>query len=87
MHLARKIPQRSIHLGNWELLSFVDGKFHFEDTRKQIVMLVKNRATQQVKIMAIFIDPWKDVDYKIPFDQPENILEVKDCEFQLPIND
>ena len=28
MHLARKIPQRSIYLKDWELLSFVDGKFH-----------------------------------------------------------
>ena len=27
MHLANKLPQRSIHLGDWELLSFVDGKF------------------------------------------------------------
>ena len=44
MHLANKIPQRSIHLGDWELLSFVDGKFQFNDTRKQIILLVKSRS-------------------------------------------
>ena len=27
MHLSNKIPQRSIFLGRWEFLSFVDGKF------------------------------------------------------------
>ena len=25
MHLGRNIPQRLIHLGKWELLSFIDG--------------------------------------------------------------
>ena len=41
MHLARKIPQRSIYLKDWEFLSFVDGKFiQNKDTRSQITMLV-----------------------------------------------
>ena len=33
VHLARNIPQRSIHLKNCEILSFVDGKFNLEDSR------------------------------------------------------
>ena len=45
MHLSHKIPQRSIHLGNWEFIAFVDGQIKFQDTRKQILMLVKNRST------------------------------------------
>ena len=63
MHLSHKIPQRSIHLGNWEFISFVDGKFNFEDTRKWILLLIKNRETQKIKLAVIFIDPWKQIDF------------------------
>ena len=84
MHLACKVPQRSIHLGDWEFLSFVDGKHKFDDNRSQIFLLVKNRIMKQTKVLAIFVDPWKAIDFKEPFDMPEHIFMIKDCEVHLP---
>ena len=83
VHLVRNIPQRSIHLKNYELLSFVDGKFKFEDSRCQIVLLVKNRKTKEVKLKVVFIDPWKEIDSDQAFDCPENIFEVKETNIKL----
>ena len=34
VHLAHKIPQRSIHLKGWEFVSFVRGNFEEADIRK-----------------------------------------------------
>ena len=31
VHLSQDIPQRVIHLGHWEFVSFVNGSFHRED--------------------------------------------------------
>ena len=70
---------------NWELISFVNGRFSFNDTRKQIIMLVKNRETQKIKLRAIFIDPWKDIDLTKPFDEPENIFQVKSGNIDIPL--
>ena len=33
-HVAQKMPQRSIHLKDWEFIAFVDGDFSNADTRK-----------------------------------------------------
>ena len=46
-HLANKFPKRTIHLGKWEIISFIDGRLYYdgysEDTRKQINMLLLDR--------------------------------------------
>ena len=49
-------------------------------------MLVRSRATKLVKLMAIFIDPWKDIDLSKQFDEPENIFLVKDINLKFTMN-
>ena len=73
-HLAQEIPQRLIYLEHWEFVSFVHGNYEDSDTRKQIVMLVKNRALGKMKLLNLFIDPWKNINFSDPFDVPENFF-------------
>ena len=49
-------------------------------------MLVRSRATKLVKLMAIFIDPWKDIDLSKQFDEPESIFLVKDSNIDISMN-
>ena len=49
-------------------------------------MLVRSRATKLVKLMAIFIDPWKDIDLSKPFDEPENLFLVRDSNIDIAMN-
>ena len=37
-----------------------------------------------MKLIMIFIDPWKDIEFSEPFDQPENIFIVKHSNIFLP---
>ena len=38
-------------------------------------MLVRNRALEKMKLVIIYVDPWKDIDAeKEEFDLPENIF-------------
>ena len=49
-------------------------------------MLVRNRTTKLVKLMAIFIDPWKEINLEKQFDEPENIFLVKDSNIDLSMS-
>ena len=62
-HLAHKIPQRQVYLNDWEFLSFVHGNFEEFNIRKQVVMMVKNRAHGSIKLLTVFIDPWKEIKF------------------------
>ena len=64
------MPQRSIHLNKHEFVSFVRGNYEDADTRKQIMILVRDRKERQIiKLLIIYIDPWKNIDYsEEPFD-------------------
>ena len=75
--MAHNIPQRSIHLGQWEFISFVKGDFEETDLRKQIIMLVRHTETKEIKLVMIFVDPWKDINFTEVFDLPENVFEVR----------
>ena len=37
-------------------------------------MLVKNRALGKMKLLNLFIDPWKNINFSDPFDVPENFF-------------
>ena len=78
-HLAQDIPQRQIHLNQWEFISFVNGNFDVRDldTRKQIVFLARHRKLNKVKLVALFIDPWKDIQLSDKFDMQENFFVAK----------
>ena len=84
VHLAHNIPQRSIHLNGWEFVSFVKGNFEDSDNRKKIVLLVKRRATKETKMIMIFIDSWKDINFSEQFDLPENIFVVNNSNLIMP---
>ena len=49
-------------------------------------MIVRNRGSPvlEMKLIMIFIDPWKDIDFSEPFDLPENIFIVKNSNVFLP---
>ena len=70
----------------WEFVSFVRGNFEEADIRKQIIMIVRNTFTKEVKLVMIFIDPWKNIDFDSdqPFDVPENIFVVRNSDIFLP---
>ena len=41
----------------------MQGNFEDADVRKQVVMLVRNRDLQKMKLVVLYVDPWKFVDY------------------------
>ena len=47
-------------------------------------MLVRHTDTKEIKLVMIFIDPWKDINFTEVFDLPENIFEVKYSNIFLP---
>ena len=49
-------------------------------------MLVRSRTTKIIKVMAFFIDPWKEIDFTTMFDEPENIFLVEDSNLKLSMN-
>ena len=65
-------------------MSFIEGNLEKADTRKRITMLVRNRTLKKMKLVIIYVDPWKDIDAeKEEFDLPENIFLVNsDISFQ-----
>ena len=48
-------------------------------------MLVRKPSTKEIKLAAIFIDPWKDIDFDHEFDCSENIFEFKHSDIKLPL--
>jgi hypothetical protein len=64
-------------LDKWEFVSFVHGNFEDADVRKQIVMLVRSRELKKMKLVVLFVDPWKDIEFSKPFDIPENFFAAK----------
>ena len=77
VHLSQDIPQRIIHLGLWEFVSFVEGNFKRNDTSIQILFLVKHARTSRVKLVYILADPWKNIDMHKPFNMPETIAVIQ----------
>ena len=65
-------------------MSFIEGNLEKPDTRKRITMLVRNRTLKKMKLVIIYVDPWKHIDAEIEeFDLPENIFSVNsDISFQ-----
>lgn len=47
-------------------------------------MLVRHTETKEIKLVMIFIDPWKDINFTEVFDLPENVFEVKHSNISLP---
>ena len=74
VHLAQKIPQRVINLGEWRFVCFVHLNFDVSTTTRQILFLVEN-IEKQVKLFMIELDPWKRMDRNVQFDQPESIFQ------------
>ena len=52
------------------------GNFEAADNRKQIMLLVRERNLNRMKLIMIFIDPWKDIQFHKEFDVKENIFVV-----------
>ena len=73
-----------MHLYNWEFISFVEGDFDLADTRKQILMLVRDLETEEINLAIFFIDPWKNIDRDNPFDVPEHVFVVSNSNIILP---
>ena len=55
VHLAHDMPQRSIHLGKYELVSFVKGNYEEPDSMKQIVLLVRDRVNNTIKTLIFHV--------------------------------
>ena len=47
-------------------------------------MLVRHTETKEIKLVMIFIDPWKDINFTEEFDLPENVFEVRHSNISLP---
>ena len=39
-------------------------------------MLVRNRTLKKMKLVIIYVDPWKDIDAVQEFNLPENIFQI-----------
>lgn len=63
VHLAHDMPQRSIHLGKYELVSFVKGNYEEPDSMKQIVLLVRDRINNSIKTLIFHVQPWDHIDF------------------------
>ena len=55
--------------------------------KKSLTWIERKNEEEQIKLVAIFIDPWKQVDFQCEFDMPENIFQVKDSDIALPLKD
>ena len=45
---------------------------------------MKRRATKETKMIMIFIDSWKDINFSEKFDLPENIFVVNNSNLVMP---
>ena len=45
--------------------------------RKSIAFLVRDRQQKKVKLVMLYIHPWKDIEFSEPFDVPENFFFAK----------
>ena len=48
-------------------------------------MLVRDLDTNQIKLAAIFIDPWKCIVKEEVFNVPENVFFAKNCDIIMPV--
>ena len=48
-------------------------------------MLVRDIGTNQIKLAAIFIDPWKCIVKEEVFNVPENVFFAKNCDIIMPV--
>ena len=48
-------------------------------------MLVRDIGTNQIKLAAIFIDPWKCILKEKEFDVPENVFFAKNSDIIMPV--
>ena len=87
VHLAHNMPQRSIHLGKYEFVSFVKGNYEAADSQKQIVLLVRDRKMNIFKTLIFFIQPWDYIDYSLEFEVPDKIHIVKTSKIKMPPSD
>ena len=83
VHLAHNMPQRSIHLGNYEFISFVKGNYEEPDTRKEIILLVRDRKRDKIKMLIIFYEPWKSN----PSEIKEEIYDVQNSNLFMPTSE
>ena len=51
------------------------------------MLLVRDRKESKIRLLFIYIDPWKDINYSEPFDVQENIFAVKNSSLFMPKND
>ena len=88
VHLAHNMPQRSIHLGKYEFVSFVKGNYEAADSRKQIVLLVRDRKINIFKTLILFFEPWDYINYEKnyseEFGDPDKIHIVKTSKIKMP---
>ena len=75
VHLAQDIPQRILHLDDWEFIRFVHGSNERNQTDCKIYFLV--RRPREVRLMMIKLDPWKRIDRNEPFLEPESIFRFE----------
>ena len=76
VHLSQNMPQRKLHLGPWEFISFVNGSIESEQADSSILILVKNKY--KVRLMMIRLDPWKRFDTDKEFNEPEAVFMFVD---------
>ena len=85
VHLADDIPQRIVHLGQWKFMTFVHSSFDSTNTSRQILFLCQNEDRKQ-RLFMIELDPWKRIDRKVNFDQPEAIINFDGDVAKAPIS-
>ena len=77
VHLAMNVPQRVVHLGEWEFLCFVGHTQMVEqklfqrskETNCDIMFLVRRGA--EVRLMSFKSNPWLDVRQQLEGEDPD----------------
>ena len=72
VHLSQNMPQRKLHLGAWEFISFVQGGNERDQADASILILVKSKYI--VRLMMIRLDPWKRLDINKVYNEPEAVF-------------
>ena len=57
-------------------MSFVHSSYDSANTSRQILILCQNEERKQ-RLFMIELDPWKRIDRKVKFDQPETIIDFE----------
>ena len=82
IHLCLNMPQRIVHLGEWEFVSFVNHTqmieqrcfYRWKETNCDILFLVRHTKTRKIRLMSYKSNPWLHF-YELPNEADTDIIK------------